>query len=86
MHCEVLLHCAPATSGRSHSAHRGRLAVDAHEAGLSAAASVNTSASTSDLIIIMNILITVRLNKSMTKFVANAFSNRFLSIRCCSPS
>ena len=61
----------------------------AHEAGLSVAASVNNSTSTSDLIIIMNVLIIVRLNKSITKFVANAFSNRFLSIlsiRCCSPN
>ena len=31
------------------------------------------------------VLIIVRLNESMTKFVANAFSNQFLSIRCCSP-
>ena len=51
--------------------------MDAHEAGLSPSASVNTSASTSDVIIIINILIIVRLNESMTKFVANAFSNRF---------
>ena len=51
--------------------------MDAHEAGLSAAASVNTSAYTGDLIIIINVLIIVGLNKSMTKFVANAFSHRF---------
>ena len=52
--------------------------VDAHEAGLSASASVNT-ASTSDVIIIINVLIIVQLNDSMTKFVANAFSNRFFN-------
>ena len=40
---------------------------------------VNTSVSTSNviIIIIINVLIIVRLNKSMTKFVANACSPRF---------
>ena len=63
-------------------ARRGRLTVGAPEADLSAPASVNSSVPTSDVLI-------ARLNESMTKFVANAFSNRFLlilSIRCCSPS
>ena len=37
----------------------------------------------------MSNLLIARHNESMTKFVANAFSNRFLSIlaiHCCSPS
>ena len=48
---------------------------------LSAPASVNTSASMSDVIII-NVLIIARLNESMTKFVANAFIYRFYRFGC----
>ena len=43
---------------------------------------VNSAVPTSDVLI-------VRLNESMTKYVANAFSNRFLSILsicCCTPT